>query len=256
MTHHLVKPLTALATTLVTAAVVAFSPASSGDEADRSADLYAASHLVLITQGGLLYDNWYKQLGKSAPKETHPSYPAAGKKKGTSTWRCKECHGWDYKGAMGAYSKGSHYTGISGIRNMTHAPLDRIAAILKDDTHRLGALISDEAMLALSHFVAHGQLDMDEYIDRASKKTTGDAQRGARIYQTTCVRCHGTDGKLINFKTADNPEYIGTVAKANPWEALHKIRMGQPLVQMISMLAFDVQDHVDILAYAQTLPEK
>ena len=49
---------------------------------------------------------------------------------------------------------------------------------------------------------------------------------------------------------------IGTVAKANPWETLHKIRMGQPLVQMISMLAFDVQDHVDILAYAQTLPEK
>jgi hypothetical protein len=32
--------------------------------------------------------------------------------------------------------------------------------------------------------------------------------------------------------------------------------MGQPGVPMISMLAFDIRDHVDTLAYAQTLPQK
>jgi len=32
--------------------------------------------------------------------------------------------------------------------------------------------------------------------------------------------------------------------------------MGQAGVPMISMLAFDVQDHVNILAYSQTLPRK
>jgi len=128
--------------------------------------------------------------------------------------------------------------------------------VLKDDAHRFGGVIPDNAMLSLAHFVAHGQIDMDEYIDRKTKKARGDAEHGERIYQTTCARCHGSDGKLMNFKTADNPEYIGTVAKANPWEALHKIRMGQPGVHMISMLAFHVQDHVDVFAYTQTLSAK
>jgi len=215
-----------------------------------------ASHLVAITGGGLLYDNWYEQVGVDAPKTTHPSYPEAGKQEGAATWRCKECHGWDYKGKDGAYSKGSHYTGISGIRNMTHSSVDRIVEILSDKKHGYDGLIPKEGLLQLAHFVAHGQIDMDDYIDRSTKKSLGRAERGERIYQTVCVTCHGADGKDINFKTPDNPEFIGTVANANPWEALHKIRSGQPGVQMISMLAFDAQTHVDILAYAQTLPTK
>jgi mono/diheme cytochrome c family protein len=213
-------------------------------------------HLVFITRGGTLYDKWYGALAKEPPKNTHPAYPAAGKQKGSSTWRCKECHGWDYKGVKGAYAKGSHYTGVMGVRNMTHAPLDSIVAILKGDTHGYGKLMSDDDLTALAHFVAHGQVDMDEYIDRATKKAKGDAANGERMFQTICARCHGSDGKLINFKTPPKAEYIGTVAKENPWETLHKIRMGQPGVPMISMLAFDIQDHVDILAYAQTLPAK
>jgi thiosulfate dehydrogenase len=74
--------------------------------------------------------------------------------------------------------------------------------------------------------------------------------------QTTCAICHGADGKEINFKDEQKPEFIGTVATENPWETLHKLRMGQPGVPMISMLAFDLQTHVDILAYTQTLPAK
>ena len=219
-------------------------------------DLSGAEHLVTITRGGLLYDKWYGVLGKDAPKETHPGYPEAGKKKGSSTWRCKECHGWDYKGARGAYAKGSHYSGVMGIRNMTHASIDAVVAILKGETHGFDGLIPDEDLTALGHFVSHGQIDMDAYIDRATKKAKGDAAQGERIFQTTCARCHGSDGKLMNFKDEKTPEYIGTVATANPWEALHKLRMGQPGVPMISMLAFDIQNHIDILAYAQTLPVK
>ena len=64
-----------------------------------------------IARGGQLYDKWYGVLGRQAPGDTHPGYTAEGKKKGSSTWRCKECHGWDYRGAAGAYSKGSHYSG-------------------------------------------------------------------------------------------------------------------------------------------------
>ncbi len=240
----------------IAAALSSIPGALQADEPGAFGELSGAKHLVLIDRGGVLYDNWYAQLGKEPPKETHPAYPKAGKQKGASTWRCKECHGWDYKGASGAYGKGSHYSGIGGIRDVTHAPIDATVAILKDKTHGFGNLIPEADLQALAHFVAHGQIDMDDYIDRATKKTKGDAARGERIFQTTCARCHGTDGKLINFKDEKKPEYIGTVAKENPWEALHKIRMGQPGVAMISMLAFSIQDHVDILAYMQTLPEK
>ena len=228
----------------------------AAEEIEAHDGLSAAEHLVAIDRGGVLYDSWYGALGKEAPKETHPAYPKTGKQKGAATWRCKECHGWDYKGASGVYSKGGHYTGIQGIRNMTYASESVIVAILKNKTHGFDQLIPGKDMEALAHFVAHGQIDMDVYIDRATKKAKGNPARGERIFQTTCARCHGSDGKLINFKTPPKIEYIGTVANKNPWETLHKIRMGQPGVSMISMLAFDVRDHIDILAYAQTLPQK
>jgi len=241
------------------AAAVALSSVPGNLQADELGafgEHSAAQHLLLITRGGVLYDRWYGVLGTEAPKETHPAYPKAAKQKGESTWRCKECHGWDYKGAAGAYGKGGRYTGIRGIRNMTHAPISATVAILKDKSHGFGKLIPEKDLEALAHFVAHGQIDMDDYIDRATKKVRGDPAKGERIFQTTCAVCHGSDGKQINFATPPATEYIGTVANENPWETLHKLRMGQPGVPMISMLAFGVQDHVNILTYAQTLPQK
>ncbi len=256
MSKHLLKRTVLFVLPYMIATLSSLPTALQADELGAHGTLSAAQHLVVIDRGGVLYDNWYGALGKEAPKTTHPAYPKAGKQEGASTWRCKECHGWDYKGASGAYSKGSHYTGIGGIRDMTHAPIDATVAILKDKTHGYGNLIPEKDLEALAHFVAHGQIDADNYIDRTSKKVKGNPANGERIFQTTCARCHGSDGKLINFKSPPKAEYIGTVASENPWETLHKIRMGQPGVPMISMLAFDIQDHVDILAYAQTLPTK
>ena len=34
---------------------------------------------------------------------------------GAATWRCKECHGWDYMGVDGQYGHGPHKTGFPGI---------------------------------------------------------------------------------------------------------------------------------------------
>lgn len=240
----------------IAAAIASVPGTSQAQQIEAHDGLSAAAHMVAITRGGVLYDNWSVALGKEAPKETHAAYPKTGKQKGAATWRCKECHGWDYKGAAGVYGKGGRYTGITGIRNMTYASEKAIVSTLKDKTHGFGKLIPNKDLEALAHFVSHGQVDVDAYIERATKKTKGDPARGERIFQTTCAHCHGSDGKQINFKTAEDPEYIGTVANENPWETLHKIRVGQPGVPMISMLAFDVLDHVNILAYCQTLPQK
>jgi thiosulfate dehydrogenase len=208
-----------------------------------------------VARGGQLYDNWMAVLEADEPKQTHPAYPAAGKKKGASTWRCKECHGWDYKGKDGAYAKGSHFTGIKGVRGVVGMEPAKIHAIIMDKTHGLTErMMPHSAMEKLALFLSRGQIDTDRYIDRAAKKAGGNPRRGAQFYQTICAVCHGFDGKDINFKTAEKPEYIGTVCSANPWEALHKIRFGQPGVGMVALSVLDIEDLVDILAYCQTLP--
>lgn len=211
-----------------------------------------------IAEGGKLYDSWFKVLYFD-PKNltTHPSYPVAGKQKGEGTWRCKECHGWDYKGKDGAYARGSRFTGIKGLRDVAGAPPERIARIIRDKTHGYTeAMIPDRAVAALALFVSKGQIDVEPTIDRASKKANGDPKRGARYYQTICAVCHGFDGKQINFQTPEDPEFIGTVANDNPWETLHKIRHGQPGIPMPSLGVLELKDLVDILAYTQTLPKK
>ncbi len=191
------------------------------------------------------------------PETSHPAYPAEGKKKGATTWRCKECHGWDYMGAAGAYSKGSHHTGIKGVRAVAGKDQTKIHEILMDKTHGFTEeMLSHSAMDKLSLFLSRGQIDMGRYIDRKSGVARGNPRRGAAAFQTICAVCHGFDGKEINFKDEQKPEFIGTVCGKNPWEALHKIRFGQPGVGMVALASLDIEDQVDILAYCQTLPAK
>lgn len=224
---------------------------AKGDEPKDQTEAFA------IVRGGQYYDKWWAVIDADAPKNTHPAYPAKGKKKGANTWRCKECHGWDYKGKDGAYAKGSHFTGIKGISGMTKANTAEIAKILRGKLHGYTKkMMSDRAVEQLAAFVRAGQFDMDAYIDRKTKKVKGDKAHGAAIYQTVCANCHGFDGKMINFKSEEKPEYIGTVSKDNPWETLHKVRHGQPGQVMPALVTLKGQDLADIVAYAQTLPTK
>lgn len=206
-----------------------------------------------MSYGAVLYDNWPKVLGLTL-KETHPSYPVTAKKKGKNSWRCKECHGWDYKGKSGTYRKGSHYTGITGIRAYANQSAAEIVQILKNDTHAFGSRIPDDAVNALAAFVSYGQIDMDRYIDRKTRKTLGNTGNGARVYLSVCAKCHGADGTKINFKSPKKPLYVGGAANKNPWETLHKIRWGHPGSQMASLVFTSIQTQLDSLAFIQTLP--
>jgi thiosulfate dehydrogenase len=202
---------------------------SIADELDEMTGM----RFVQIARGGLLYDNWPIELGKKIV-ENHPAYPKEGKMKGQDTWRCKECHGWDYKGKSGAYAKGMHYTGIIGIRSYANQDLDEIVKVLRNDTHAFGDMLSENDYDALALFISNGQVDVDRYITRRTRKSIGDIANGGRIYLGTCTGCHGTDGKEVNFNNDTKPEYLGTVANKNPWETLHKIRWGHPGAPMVS----------------------
>jgi thiosulfate dehydrogenase len=208
-----------------------------------------------IARGGRLYDMWYEFTDGDLPSGTHVSYPKSSKKRKNTTWRCKECHGWDYMGKDGAYgdADGSRYTGIAGIRGAAGADPDTIVAVLKSESHGYTEdLFSPEDFRDLALFVSKGQLDMDEYIDRATKAAKGgDAAKGAAYYNTICANCHGPDGK----KPKDMSTTLGEAASDNPWATLHKIRNGQPGEKMPALRALPLQATIDILAYAQTLPK-
>lgn len=182
-----------------------------------------------IAQGGRLYDNWWATCQLPAPQGSHPAYPASAQQSGSATWRCKECHGWDYRGKDGAYGKGSHATGIAGVAGFAGRADAEIVAILKNAQHRFDTVMDDATLGRIARFVRLGQVDPGTRIDAASKRVTGNTTVGRAIFERRCIACHGARGRALNFSDdPGKPEYVGTVAADNPWEALHKIRNGQP----------------------------
>ncbi|MFO1184952.1 MAG: c-type cytochrome [Bauldia sp.] len=213
-----------------------------------------------VARGGVFYDSWFAALEKPAPTATHPAYPSAGRQTGAATWRCRECHGWDYKGAAGVNASGSRFTGIKGIDAMAGKDPGEIAKIIRDNVHRYTPdLLSDSAVAKLALFVSKGQIDMDLVIDRKSGKALGDSTRGVQQYRLACFACHGGDGTRINFSSGPAPEYLGTVANSNPWSVMHRMRNGLPEAAMLGLAGLSTlsaADQANLLAYLQTLPVK
>jgi mono/diheme cytochrome c family protein len=206
----------------------------------------------MLAYGGKIYDKWFKVVGEPKPADTHMSWPASNtKKKGNATHRCKSCHGWDYMGKDGAYASGSYMTGITGVRAHDGGDPSKVVAILKDKTHGYAGMMDDTAMMAVATFVTNGQVDMDKYIDRASKKAIGNAAKGKNYYGTLCVNCHGQDGRLPKEMAA-----LGGLSNKNPWEVMHKILNGQPDEAMPGLRSLPLEVTADIGAYLQTLPKE
>lgn len=211
----------------------------------------AAETDSVIANGGRLYDKYFAENKTAKPTADHAAYPNKGGQYGKDTsWRCKECHGWDYKGKDGAYAKGGHATGIKGINGAAGKDPKEIAAIIRNPTHGYTeAMLSAKDVDALALFVSKGQVDMAKYVDAAGKPK-GDGAKGEAYFNTMCAGCHGTDGKKV---TTGPP--LGSVA-SNPYEMLHKVMNGQPAEAMPSLRALDPQIAVDIVAHLQTLPPK
>lgn len=211
-----------------------------------------------IAAGGRIYDNWWEALDRPEPEGTNPAYPTAvnAEQTGSVTWRCKECHGWDYQGADGIYSKGSHFSGIKGILGMQGAPVEQISAMMRDANHPYTVeMISDEEMLRLATFVSKGLVDMREFIDYETRTVNaGDADRGREIFQTTCAACHGFDGRLMDWGVGDEHNFVGTEAAELPDEVYNKISNAHPGAAMINLRAFSHEDRVAVMAYIAGLP--
>lgn len=240
----------------------------------------AADELEQTIAGGRLYDKWWVDTRLTPPDSAHPTYKE-GKQSGNATWRCKECHGWDYRGIDGAYAKGSHYSGTKGIRGSSGRPVEQLVQVLVDSQHGYDKYLGKEDLNAIARFVSQGQIDMTTYISYDTRQANGDAQAGQQHFKKHCLDCHGKAGNAMNLAHGNSePEYVGTIANKNPWETLHKIRFGHPgaimdmrrmhdsmsgrhhrampkmwenMPPMLGVLS--EQEQINLLAYLQTLPK-
>ncbi len=211
------------------------------------------------TRGGALYDKFWDVTGMEAPTTDHPLWASrpdmtSNMRSGADTWRCKECHGWDYKGVNGAYGSGGHKTGIAGIFNTTL--LAQQAFDLIKTNHGYGeAGLSDDDLWDLAKFVLEGQIDTDDLINGTA--FVGSAAAGQTVYDSACLACHGDDGLSLPPGADDgHDEFVGLVANENPWEYQHKIRFGQPGSIMPPQDGLLTNEQIaDLGVFSQTLPD-
>lgn len=215
-----------------------------------------------IVAGALLFDKWYAALGVQPPAGNMPIWTrqTTNTRSGADTWRCVECHGWDYKGVEGAYATGSHRTGFPNVRKQAEGMrVDEIVAHLKgakDPAHDFSPYMDDTALTRLAVFLKFGTIDDTQYIDPLSLTVIGgNVAHGKILFDQICSACHGLDGKTIIFRSEGVDEYLGTVAMRDPFRFLHRTRFGTAGTKMPVgyTLGWSPSDGRDILAYAQTL---
>lgn len=218
-----------------------------------------------VSEGGVLYDNWMKAVDIPAPSTDQPLFASqtTNTRTGADTWRCKECHGWDYKGVDGAYGSGSHLTGFKGLLDAQAMSAEDLTAWLtggKNPDHNFSGegLMNDAQIQALVAFLQSDKIVASDFVNPDGTVIGGDGAAGSEFFSFNCAMCHGEDGTALNFGDAAEPEYVGTVAADNPWEFVHKVNYGHPGAIMPSGVNMDwtLQDIIDLLTFTQTLPVK
>jgi len=233
-----------------------------------------------IIDGGKLYDRWWVETkGIEEPKNDHPLWKlqTTNKRKGSATWRCKECHGWDYKGKDGAYGTGSHKTGFPGIFGARNLSIKDIESILLGSTnpdHDFSNVFEYDSISKLAVFIKQGLVNSEAYIYNARKRSIlADIENGKKLYNDKCIKCHDEDGRRTENVYHEKSDSLGSIANNNPWEFVHKVRFGTPGEGIMPSLrvkfklsddenqmpsgidtGYMLFDVMDILEYSRSLP--
>ena len=106
---------------------------------------------------------------------------------------------------------------------------------------------------------ADKQARMDElgaYLN-APGSVSGDASKGENSFAQMCEECHGEDGREQNFGEDASPEYVGSSAINDPGAVFEIINFGDGERKMPGFYDdLSLEQLINILAYAQTLPNK
>lgn len=247
---------------IISAPVAALAERGTDDHAPVQYDRSNYTEQMRISRGGQLYDDWLRtNPDAERPTGAHPLWKLqdTNKRSGYSTFRCKECHGWDYLGKDGAYGKGSHYTGFKGVFEASkRLSVSQLEDTLRGADHNFGVYLEDNDIADLALFLKKGLMDMKQLIDVNGVLLAGDETAGRDFFVRNCmIECHSGTGTAMNFGDEKNPEFIGSLANRNPWEFIHKVRMGQPGTRMPAgvMEGWNLGELGDLVVYSRTLPQ-
>ncbi|MFA7429072.1 MAG: c-type cytochrome [Rhodospirillaceae bacterium] len=207
--------------------------------------------LAAMARGGRLYGDWIRETGRFAPRTLHPAWTGPAPASASDTWRCHDCHGWDYQGKSGPGAKVSPVP-AKGISGMEGADVASIIAVLTNDTHRYRGVLTERDLSDLATFVSKGQFIMDWAIDPATGSFHGQGAGYGDRFETLCASCHGTAGTAVRTMSP-----LGRVVRENPWRALHSVLNGHAGESMPPMRVFPPDMAAAILAYIEkTLPSE
>jgi len=210
-------------------------------------------------RGGRLYDTWWLEKGKSSPPSgVNPIWQeialdSSGKPfnnfgNGGGQWRCKECHGWDYKGNKGAYSITSNrYTGFKGVDNNSPSyTREYIHSKIAKSEIELGgksyshAFYDEEQKLNEQDIYDLTRFIFEVVLNDSIDVSLGDINNGQIIYEaSTSARLSCAN---IGCHKSSVPQLID-IAQNDAAKFLHNIRFGSPGSLMPSgLIISDAQD--------------
>lgn len=202
--------------------------------------------------GARLYDHLISEANITTPAvRNYPNF-----------FRCKQCHGWDLRGSMGAYINRAAnasrpavapndiymYAKLHDIKQIFDAvkhtggttvgtkSTDSYSAAMPD----YGKLLSDAQVWDIVKFLKKDAHNFDDFYDMntsgmyptgtVSFKNIGrggDPVAGLATYNSLCKSCHGANGTQINVYCQG--EYMGGFFRSNPHELIHKGKWGMPM---------------------------
>lgn len=228
---------------------------SEGAAVDTLAAIQALPHRepqAAMARGGRLYGDWIKETHRAAPRDPHPSWRGPLPANVAYTWRCRDCHGWDYQGKDGAAAAvspvpfGPLPAPNTGTEAGTGTTPDAVLAVLTDSTHRYKGVLTKRDLSDLAEFVANGRFPMDWLIDPQTGRFTSTGEGYGDHYDTLCASCHGTTGTAVRTMPP-----LGRVVHEDPWRSLHNVLNGHAGEAMPPMRVFPLDMSAAILAYIQ-----
>jgi thiosulfate dehydrogenase len=213
-------------------------------------------------RGGKLYVNWYLITSAEFGLEQHPLWPENPNNQVPPqlTWRCVNCHGWDYLGSDGITMTGLYRrAGWPGLFGMTADTPEEILPWLDGQAnpdHNFIDYLAPQDLADLAAFLSSGLVSPELIADLDNRFANGTVEVGQTAYQDQCMACHGGEGEKINLGSLQTPIFLGDMAWINPWHISHILRYGHlsARVPPAAELNLSFSQQIDILAFLQTLP--
>ena len=147
--------------------------------------------------GGQLYSDWPQVMLFRGPFAKHPLWTGSPSAINTETWRCVNCHGWDYRGGDGVGGDLGVIAKVPGLRHLAGADRRTVADGITSAGHGFVAeQLSADALRFLVDFLIEGQRAVVDLADKA-RSVGANSQAGGNRCANICRVCNGPDGVRI-----------------------------------------------------------